>query len=122
MTDVLFEEQQRTGIRLLWGTANLFSHSRYVHGAATSCNPRVFAHAAAQVKKAIEVTQRLGGQGYTFWGGREGYQTLWNTDMQREREQFARFLHLAVELRPRNRVHRPILYRTETERAHQPPV
>ena len=97
VTAVLQEEQDRTGIRLLWGTANLFSHPRYVHGAATSCNPRVFTHAAAQVKKALEVTQRLGGQGYTFWGGREGYQSLWNTDMQREREQFARFLHLAVD-------------------------
>ena len=97
VTEVLAAEQQRTGIGLLWGTANLFSHPRYVHRAATSCNPRVFAHAAGQVKKALEVTQRLGGRGYTFWGGREGYQTLWNTNMQREREQFARFLHLAVD-------------------------
>ena len=71
---VLKEEQQRTGISLLWGTANLFSNPRYVHGAATSPNADAFAFAAAQVKKAIEVTKELGGTGYTFWGGREGYQ------------------------------------------------
>ncbi|MAT69886.1 MAG: xylose isomerase [Planctomycetaceae bacterium] len=94
---VLKEEQQRTGVRLLWGTANLFSHPRYMHGAATSCNAEVFAYAAAQVKKAIEVTHELGGEGYTFWGGREGYQCLWNTDMQREQEHLARFLHMAVD-------------------------
>ena len=70
---VLKEEQERTGIRLLWGTANLFSNPRYMHGAATSCNADAFAFAAAQVKKALEVTLELGGQGYTFWGGREGY-------------------------------------------------
>jgi len=93
---VLKEEQQRTGIKLLWGTANLFSHPRYVHGASTSCNADVFAFAAAQVKKALEVTHELGGEGYTFWGGREGYQTLLNTDMKREQEHLARFLHLAV--------------------------
>ncbi len=94
---VLQEEQKRTGIRQLWGTANLFSHPRYAHGAATSCNPEVFAFAAAQVKKALEVTKTLGGQGYVFWGGREGYQSLWNTNMQRERANLARFLHLAVD-------------------------
>src|SRR5271167_3052770 len=93
---VLKEEQQRTGIKLLWGTANLFSHPRFVHGAATSCNAAVFAFAAAQVKKAMEVTHELGGAGYTFWGGREGYQTLLNTDMKREQEHLAKFLHLAV--------------------------
>src|SRR5205085_2558931 len=94
---VLEQEQQRTGIRLLWGTANLFSHPRYVHGAATSCNADAFAYAAAQVKKALEVTHQLGGAGYTFWGGREGYSTLLNTDMKREQEHLARFLHLAVD-------------------------
>ena len=93
---VLKEEQKRTGIKLLWGTANLFSHPRYVHGASTSCNADVFAYAAAQVKKALEVTHELGGAGYTFWGGREGYMTLLNTDMKREQEHLARFLHLAV--------------------------
>jgi xylose isomerase len=93
---VLKEEQKRTGIKLLWGTANLFSHPRFVHGASTSSNADVFAFAAAQVKKALEVTHELGGEGYTFWGGREGYMTLLNTDMKREREHLAKFLHLAV--------------------------
>jgi xylose isomerase len=94
---VLKEEQQRTGIKLLWGTANLFSNPRFVHGASTSCNADVFAYAAAQVKKAMEVTHELGGEGYTFWGGREGYMTLLNTDLKREQEHLARFLHLAVQ-------------------------
>jgi len=94
---VLKEEQERTGIKLLWGTANLFSNPRYMHGAATSPNCEAFAHAAAQVKKAMEVTHLLGGAGYTFWGGREGYQNLWNTDMKRELEHLARFLHMAVD-------------------------
>jgi xylose isomerase len=94
---VLQEQQQRTGIRLLWGTANLFSNPRFMHGAATSPNSEVFAYAAAQVKKALEVTHQLGGAGYTFWGGREGYQNLWNTNMQRELEHLARFLHMAVD-------------------------
>lgn len=94
---VLKEEQQRTGIQLLWGTANLFSHPRYVHGAATSPNAHAFAYAAAQVKKAIEVTHELGGHNYVFWGGREGYQNLWNTDMKRELNHLARFMHMAVD-------------------------
>ena len=93
---VLKEEQERTGIQLLWGTACLFVHPRYMHGAATSCNADVFAHAAAQVKKALEVTHELGGAGYVFWGGREGYTTLLNTDIKREQEHLARLLHLAV--------------------------
>jgi len=90
-------EQDRTGIGLLWGTANLFSNPRYMHGAATSPNSDAFAYAAAQVKKAIEVTKELGGVGYTFWGGREGYQNLFNTDMKREFDHLARFMHMAVE-------------------------
>ncbi len=94
---VLKEEQQRTGIKLLWGTANLFSNPRFVHGAATSCNADVFAFAAAQVKKALEVTLELGGAGYVFWGGREGYSTLLNTDMKRELDHLAQFLHMAVD-------------------------
>src|SRR5271170_2726120 len=89
--------QERSGIKLLWGTANLFSHPRYMHGAATSPNADAFAYAAAQVKKAIEVTKELGGAGYTFWGGREGYQNLWNTDLKRELDHLARFFHLAVD-------------------------
>jgi xylose isomerase len=91
----LKEKQDETDIKLLWGTANLFSHPRYLHGAATSCNADVFAYAAAQVKKAIEVTHELGGENYVFWGGREGYHNLLNTDMSRELEHLASFMHMA---------------------------
>ena len=91
------EQQEATGVRVLWGTACLFNHPRYMHGAATSCNADVFAYAAAQVAKALEVTQSLGGQGYVFWGGREGYTSLLNTDMGRELDHLARFLHMAVD-------------------------
>jgi len=94
---VIKEEMGRTGIKLLWGTANLFSNPRYMHGAATSCNADAFAYAAAQVKKALEVTKELGGAGYVFWGGREGYQSFWNTDMKRELDHLARFMHMAVD-------------------------
>jgi len=90
-------EQDRTGVKLLWGTANLFSNKRFMHGAATSPNLDVFAFAGAQVKKAMEVTYELGGEGYTFWGGREGYSTLLNTDMKRELDHLGRFLHMAVD-------------------------
>ena len=96
MVEYASEKQADTGIQVLWGTANLFSHPRYQAGAATNPDPHVFAYAAAQVKRAIEATLELGGLGYTFWGGREGYDTILNTDMKREREQFARFLWLAV--------------------------
>jgi xylose isomerase len=88
--------QGETGIELLWGTANLFSHPRYTHGAATNPDPLVFAHAAAQVRRAIDATVELGGTGYVFWGGREGYTTLLNTDLKQEREQMAAFLRLAA--------------------------
>ena len=88
--------QKATGVKLLWGTANLFSNPRYMCGAATNPDAHVFAYAAAQVKQAMEVTQRLGGENYVFWGGREGYETLLNTDLKREQEHLARFLHLAV--------------------------
>src|SRR3954467_2973849 len=94
---ILKDEQQRTGVRLLWGTACLFVHPRFAHGAATSCNADVFAYAAAQVKKAIEVTHELKGEGYVFWGGREGYSTLLNTNLKREMDHLGRFLHLAVD-------------------------
>ncbi len=89
--------QRETGVKLLWGTANLFSHPRYTHGAATNPDPRVFAHAAAQVRRALDATLELGGTGYVFWGGREGYSTLLNTDLKQEREQMASFLHLASD-------------------------
>jgi len=84
-------------VELLWGTANLFEHPRYAHGAATSPNAEVFAYAAAQVKKALEVTKRLGGSNYVFWGGREGYKTLLNTDLGLEQDNLARFLAMAVD-------------------------
>ncbi|MCU0317130.1 MAG: xylose isomerase [Fimbriimonadaceae bacterium] len=90
------EKQREHNVKLLWGTANLFSNPRYQAGASTNPDPHVFATAATQVKHALEATHRLGGAGYVFWGGREGYDTLWNTKMQQEREQFAALLHMAV--------------------------
>jgi xylose isomerase len=95
----LKQKQQETGVKLLWGTANLFSNPRFVHGASTSCNADVFAYAAAQVKKALEVTKELGGTNYVFWGGREGYHNLYNTDLKREFDHLAKFLHMAVDYR-----------------------
>jgi xylose isomerase len=89
--------QERTGVRLLWGTANLFTHPRYQAGASTNPDPEVFAYAAAQVKHMLEVTKRLGGANYVLWGGREGYDTLLNSDLAREGAQFGRFLHLVAE-------------------------
>lgn len=89
--------QQETGVKLLWGTACLFSHPRYAQGGATSPDANVFAYAAAQVKKALECTKELDGLGYTFWGGREGYATLLNTNMKRELDHLATFLHMAVD-------------------------
>lgn len=89
--------QEATGKKLLWGTAQLFMHPRYMHGAGTSPNVEVFAFAAAQVKKAMEVTHELGGEGYVFWGGREGYQTLLNTDLKREMDHLAQFLRMAAD-------------------------
>lgn len=89
--------QSDTGVKLLWGTACLFHHPRFMHGAATSCNADAFAYAAAQVKKCLEVTHELGGAGYVFWGGREGYSTLLNTDMKRELDHLGAFLHMAVD-------------------------
>ncbi|HMS53924.1 MAG TPA: xylose isomerase [Fimbriimonadaceae bacterium] len=91
------QKQEEHGVRLLWGTANLFSHPRYQAGAATNPDPHVFAYAAAQVGHAMDATKELDGLGYVFWGGREGYDTLWNTDMKREREQLAKFLWMAVD-------------------------
>ena len=93
----LKKKQQETGVKLLWGTACLFSHPRYSQGGATSPDANVYAYAAAQVKKALECTNELDGLGYTFWGGREGYSTLLNTDMKRELDHLAAFLHMAVD-------------------------
>lgn len=95
IVDLIESEMKRTGIKLLWGTTNMFSHPRFVHGAATSCNADVFAFGAAQVKKALEITQRLNGEGYVFWGGREGYETLLNTDMKLELDNLAKMLEMA---------------------------
>jgi xylose isomerase len=97
MVEAAAEKMEATGARLLWGTANLFSHPRYAAGAATNPDPEVFAFAAAQVAQAMRATQRLGGAGYVLWGGREGYDTLLNTDLKREGAQLARFLRLVVE-------------------------
>jgi xylose isomerase len=95
--DVLAENIERSKVKVLWGTANLFSHPRYMSGAATNPDPEVFAYAAAQVKKALELTQKLGGANYVLWGGREGYETLLNTDMKRELDQLGRFMNLVAE-------------------------
>jgi xylose isomerase len=94
----LFEQKMASAkVRLLWGTANLFTHRRYMAGAATNPDPDVFVYAAGQVRAALEVTHRLGGQNYVLWGGREGYETLLNTDMKRELDQLGRFVSLVVE-------------------------
>lgn len=97
MADYLEELQKRTGIKLLWATSNMFSHPRFVHGAATSPNADVFAYCGAKVKKMMDITKRLGGENYVFWGGREGYETLLNTDTSLELDNLARFLKLAVD-------------------------
>ncbi|MDZ4754312.1 MAG: xylose isomerase [Phycisphaerae bacterium] len=97
IVETLVAHQASSGTTLLWGTACLFAHRRYASGAGTSPSLGVFAYAAAQLKKALEVTHTLGGRGYVFWGGREGYTSLINTDMQREREHLARLLHMAVD-------------------------
>lgn len=97
IVDLIEAEMKRTGIKLLWGTSNMFSHPRFMHGAATSCNADVFAYAAAQTKKAMEITKRLNGEGYVFWGGREGYESLLNTDMGLELDNLGRFLQMAVD-------------------------
>jgi xylose isomerase len=89
--------QKETGVNLLWGTTNAFSHRRFLAGAGTNPSPQVYAYAASQIKKAMEVTKELGGQGYVFWGGREGYETLLNTDMGRELDHLATLLHMAVD-------------------------
>ena len=92
MVDYIGTHMERTGTKLLWGTANLFTHRRYMAGAATNPDPDVFAFAAATVKTCIDATHRLGGENYVLWGGREGYETLLNTDLTRERQQAGRFL------------------------------
>ncbi|MEZ5248589.1 MAG: xylose isomerase [Ilumatobacteraceae bacterium] len=97
LVDRAAEQQAATGVKLLWGTANLFSHPRYAAGAATNPDPEVFQHAAAQVRHMLEATHRLGGENYVLWGGREGYETLLNTRLKHEADQLARFLHLVAD-------------------------
>ena len=97
MVDVLGAKQQAAGIKLLWGTANLFSHRRFMSGAATNPDPEIFAMAALQVKEAMDATHRLGGQNYVLWGGREGYETLLNTRIGHELDQMGRFMNMVVE-------------------------
>ncbi len=97
LTDYLLEKMKGTDIRCLWGTANLFGNPRYMNGAGSSNSVDVFCHAAAQIKKALECTVKLGGRGYVFWGGREGYETLLNTDMKFEQENIAALMKMAVE-------------------------
>ncbi|MFD1770529.1 xylose isomerase [Sphingobacterium suaedae] len=96
------QKQQQSGIKLLWGTANLFSHHRYMNGAATNPDFQVLSHAGAQVKAALDATIALGGENYVFWGGREGYMSLLNTQMKREQENLARFLHMAKDYARKN--------------------
>ncbi|MFD1697139.1 xylose isomerase [Roseibium aestuarii] len=97
IVDYFAEKQAATGVKLLWGTANLFSHRRYMAGAATNPNPDIFAFGAATVKTCMDATHKLGGENYVLWGGREGYETLLNTDMKREDAQLGRFLNMVVE-------------------------
>ena len=95
--DLFMKKMSDTGLKLLWGTANLFSHPRFMAGAATNPDPEVFAMGAWQVKHALEATHKLKGENYVLWGGREGYDTLLNTDLKQEAEQFGRFLSMVVE-------------------------
>lgn len=96
-SDYLLKKQESTGIQLLWGTANAFSHKRFSAGAGSNPNPEVFAYAASQVRTAMEVTQKLGGSNYVLWGGREGYETLLNTNIGQEQDQLGRFMQMVVE-------------------------
>ena len=102
MVEYAKQKQKASGAKLLWGTANVFSNPRYMNGASTNPDFHVLSHAAAQVKAAIDATIELGGEGYVFWGGREGYMTLLNTNMKREKEHFARFLHTAKDYARKN--------------------
>ncbi len=109
MTDVLAEKQAQTGVKLLWGTANCFTHPRYAAGAATNPDPEIFTWAATQVFTAMNATHRLGGENYVLWGGREGYETLLNTDLRQEREQLGRFMHMVVEQKHKMGFHGTLL-------------
>lgn len=97
ITDFIKEKMDQTGIKLLWNTANMFSHPRYLNGAATTNNVDVYAYAAAQVKKGLDISKKLGGENYVFWGGREGYEELFNTDYKLEQDNLAKFYHMAID-------------------------
>ena len=122
ITDYFLGKMEDTGVRLLWGTANLFSHRRYMAGAATNPDPDVFAFAAATVKSCLDATHKLGGENYVLWGGREGYETLLNTDLVRERHQAGRFLQMVVEYKHKIGFPGTILIEPKTAGAHQAPV
>lgn len=96
ITDLIKDKMDQTGIKLLWNTANMFSHPRFTNGAASSNEAEVFAYAAAQVKKGLDLSKKLGGENYVFWGGREGYESLLNTDMKMEQDNIARLFKMAV--------------------------
>jgi len=102
LTEYLHDKQNASGVKLLWGTANVFSHRRYMNGASTNPDFHVLAHAGAQVKAALDATIALNGENYVFWGGREGYMTLLNTNMKREKEHLAKFLHTAKDYARQN--------------------
>ncbi|MGG3480067.1 xylose isomerase [Peribacillus frigoritolerans] len=97
IVSMIKEYMKTSNVKLLWNTANMFTNPRFVHGAATSCNADVFAYAAAQVKKGLETAKELGAENYVFWGGREGYETLLNTNLKLELDNLARFMHMAVD-------------------------
>ena len=97
ISDYILAKMRETGIRCLWGTANMFSNPRYMNGAGSSNSAQVYCFAAAQIKKALDLTVKLGGRGYVFWGGREGYDTLLNTDVRFEQENIARLMRMAVD-------------------------
>ena len=122
MVDYAEEKMAETGVKLLWGTANVFSHPRYAAGAATNPDPEVFAYAAAQVKHAIEATHRLGGANYVLWGGREGYETLLNTDLKHEADQLGRFLTLVAEHKHKIGFEGTLLHRAQAAGADQASV
>lgn len=102
ITDLIKEKMDQTGIKLLWNTANMFSHPRYINGAASTNQADVYAYAAAQVKKGLDISKKLGGENYVFWGGREGYETLLNTDMKFEQDNIARLFKMAIAYGEKN--------------------
>ena len=115
MVDYAKEKQKASGVKLLWGTSNLFSHPRYMNGAATNPDFPVVAYAASQVKRTLDATIELGGENYVFWGGREGYMSLLNTDMKREKEHLAQFLSMARDYGAEERIFRSISDRAKTD-------